>query len=289
MSDKIFAKKSHKRFNAHAAHVPSDENDLLISSINSLDLGWKADTCKLQKHHAQYGDHCEALSLAQTSSDSEEGAESEKLVIAKAFEHHENFAAAWEEAKKYQSFATADEIPDDQLPENFDWRNVKGVDFTNPHRDQGHCGSCYTVSFTQIAEMRLKLKYGQSMPRISPQYLMTCNYMNEGCDGGWPFFHGFLAENGYMVTEECAPYKGKTKGDTCANYENCVPHSKIVNTSFIGKGYGDASEKKIMKEVIRNGIVNGELQAPHVFSMYQSGVLTQSGIKQLHNHVLGLA
>jgi hypothetical protein len=44
------------------------------------------------------------------------------------------------------------EIPDSELPENFDWRNIKGVDFTNPHRDQGHCGSCYTVSFTQIAE-----------------------------------------------------------------------------------------------------------------------------------------
>ena len=56
LSDKAFAKasikKSHKRFNAHAEHVPSDENDLIISSINALDLGWKADTCKLQKHHA---------------------------------------------------------------------------------------------------------------------------------------------------------------------------------------------------------------------------------------------
>lgn len=47
---------------------------------------------------------------------------------------------------------------------------------------------------------------------------MTCNYMNEGCDGGWPFFHGLFAENGYMVADDCAPYLGKTKGDDCANY-----------------------------------------------------------------------
>jgi len=66
LSPKRLSKKSHKRFNAHAEHVPSDENDLIISSINALDLGWKADTCKLQKHHAQYGEHCEALNLAQT-------------------------------------------------------------------------------------------------------------------------------------------------------------------------------------------------------------------------------
>jgi len=25
--------------------------------------------------------------------------------------------------------------------------------------------------------------------------------MNEGCDGGWAIFHGFLAEHGHLVTE----------------------------------------------------------------------------------------
>ena len=43
---KSFARQSHKRFNAHKAHKPSDENDMLIQLINQLDLGWKADTCK---------------------------------------------------------------------------------------------------------------------------------------------------------------------------------------------------------------------------------------------------
>jgi len=137
--------------------------------------------------------------------------------------------------------------------------------------------------------MRLKLKYGKKQPILSPQFLMTCNYMNEGCDGGWPFFHGFMAENGHLVTEECAPYTGKTKGDSCSNYQQCEPHSKIDNTYFIGKGYGDSGEKKMMKEIMRNGLVNGELQAPHIFSMYQSGVLTKTGIKQLHKKVLSLA
>ena len=59
------------RFNAHHEHVPTDETDLLIEAINNLDLGWKADTCKYQKHHSKYGSHCEALSLAQTQSEEE--------------------------------------------------------------------------------------------------------------------------------------------------------------------------------------------------------------------------
>ena len=67
--------------------------------------------------------------------------------------------------KKYSS---ADKIPDEELTANWDWRDVKGVDFTSKHRDQGHCGSCYTVSFTQIVEQRLRMKYGRDMPLLSP-------------------------------------------------------------------------------------------------------------------------
>jgi hypothetical protein len=86
---------------------------------------------------------------------------------------------------------------------------------------------------------------------------MMCNYLNEGCDGGWSFFHGFLAENGYMVSEKCAPYKAKTKGDKCGNYEKCKPVARVKQSYFIGGAYGESSEKKMMKEILRNGIVNG--------------------------------
>jgi len=43
----------------HLEHKPSDEMDLMISAINDADLGWKADTCKYQKHHELYGKHCD--------------------------------------------------------------------------------------------------------------------------------------------------------------------------------------------------------------------------------------
>jgi hypothetical protein len=35
--------------------------------VNEADLGWKADTCKYQKHNKLYGKHCDQeLVLAQT-------------------------------------------------------------------------------------------------------------------------------------------------------------------------------------------------------------------------------
>ena len=73
------------RYNAHHEHVASDKSDLLISTINGLNIGWKADTCKYQTHHEKYGPHCEKqkVKLAQTSTDTEEsGAFSESPLLA---------------------------------------------------------------------------------------------------------------------------------------------------------------------------------------------------------------
>ena len=41
----------------------------------------------------------------------------------------------------------------------------------------------------------------------------------------------------------------------------------------------------MMKEIIRNGAVNGEMQAPRIFSLYNEGIFTSAGIKALHKQV----
>ena len=114
---------------------------------------------------------------------------------------------------------------------------------------------------------------------------MQCNYMNEGCDGGWSFFHGYLAENGYMVSEECAPYLGRTKGESCGKYEKCKPIADVKESYFIGGSYGASSEKKMMKEILRNGIVNGELNVPRVFSFYQQGILSNDHESKMSSYL----
>ena len=322
-------RQSTKRFNAHMEHVPSDETDAAISFINSQDFGWKADVCKLQKHHSDYGAHCDQQEqvLAQVSSFSdkdevklteakstsvanatstaaskettddskkhskkeakkeskEEKKEKKKPVFgddSKEFKKALEKVQSW--AKKYK---TAEEIPDDELPQTYDFTNIDGFDFTGPVRDQGACGSCYTVSFAQVVESRLKMKYGQEVPMLSSQYLMTCNYMNEGCDGGWSFFHGYLAENGHMVDEQCAPYLGKTKGEQCGQYAKCKPISRVQESYFIGGAYGQSSEERMMKEILRNGIVNGELNVPRVFSFYQQGILSNDHESKMSSYL----
>lgn len=81
----------------------------------------------------------------------------------------EGFKTALGKAQHYQKkYKTAEKIPDSELPVSIDFRNIDGYDFTNQVRNQAACGSCYTLAFVQALESRLKIKYGQSIPELSP-------------------------------------------------------------------------------------------------------------------------
>jgi hypothetical protein len=81
-----------KRSNPHHDHVPSDTMDLLIETINESDLGWKADVCKLQKHHHLYQSSCDE-EMVQLD------AESESELYA--FGDHPDFTNVLSEAQKF--------------------------------------------------------------------------------------------------------------------------------------------------------------------------------------------
>lgn len=124
--------------------------DLMITEINSSDFGWKADTCKLTKTNPLYGKHCDAINLAQSNDDSlldldEEGQSKDGFGDMNNATFKATLAKAQQWQKKYPNYL---DITDAELPESYDFRNLDGFDFTSKFRDQGHCGSCYTISFT---------------------------------------------------------------------------------------------------------------------------------------------
>ena len=150
---------------------------MLISAVNDLDLGWTADVCKYTKTHEKYGAHCDKpLTLAQVTDAEDDNTqidEDQPTSTKKEFgvPGDKDFAASQAKAQKFmKKYTNAQDIPDAELPEAHDFRDIDGYDYTSYFRDQGHCGSCYTISFTQVMEARLKLKYAMQPPMVSPNF-----------------------------------------------------------------------------------------------------------------------
>jgi hypothetical protein len=110
--------------------------------------------------------------------------------------------------------------------------------------------------------------------------------MTEGCEGGWPHFNAYFAENGHLVAEDCAPYKTSTATTKCSQFAHCQPVAKVKKSYDVGGAYGLSSEKQMMKEILRNGALNTEFQAPNIFATYEKGLVTAAGFQSLHQLAL---
>ena len=123
----------------------------------------------------------------------------------------------------------------------------------------------------------MKLKFGHlgDQPALSPQFMMQCNYMNEGCDGGWSIFHGFFAENAGLVTEKCAPYTARTKGHKCSDYKDCKPYARVTKSYYVNGYNFSPTEMQIRKEMLMYGPVTTEFKCNDDFQVYKSGIMVQ--------------
>ena len=180
------------------------------------------------------------------------------------------FEAAHKEIQKFQKYQSAAEIPDQEIPDNFDLRNISGVNYAGKVRDQGDCGSCYANAFIQVIENRLRMKYGLFVvPDLSVQQLVSCNYMTEGCKGGWGVMNGFFAENVPLVTEKCAPYVGQEA--QCKPFQlndQCKEVARVSRTYNV-----PSNEKSIQKEILKNGMVDIGWAFPMAAMNMKKGIL----------------
>lgn len=118
------------------------------------------------------------------------------------------------------------------------------------------------------------MKYGPNdVPDLSIQQLISCNYLTEGCNGGWGILNGFFAENVGLIKEECAPYEGQPS--KCGSLSQCEEVARVSSTYFVEK-----SETGIQKEILKNGMVDISMAFPQAAAHYKSGILSSHA--QLH-------
>ena len=169
------------------------------------------------------------------------------------------------------NFSSAAEISAQHIPDKYDLRDVGGVDYMGRQLNQGSCASCYTIAFVYLVENRLKLQ-NEFTDSISPQFLLDCNYLTEGCSGGWAINHGFFAEIGGLMPESCASYKASTYDSKCYEHSSCSPVARVTGSHYMK----DITVEKIQQEILYNGAVQTSWNPPYYFNSYVSGLLEPS-------------
>ncbi|XP_043547496.1 dipeptidyl peptidase 1 [Chiloscyllium plagiosum] len=170
----------------------------------------------------------------------------------------------------------------DTLPESWDWRNVDGVNYVTPVRNQGSCGSCYSFSSMGMLEARIRIQTNNTQtPILSPQQIVSCSQYSQGCDGGFPYLiAGKYAQDFGLVEEHCFPYVGM---DTpCTIKKSCYRYY-TSQYYYVGGFYGACNEAAMKLELVKNGPVSVAFEVYGDFMNYHGGIYHHTGLRDSFN------
>ncbi|KAG5893244.1 hypothetical protein JTB14_013405 [Gonioctena quinquepunctata] len=158
-------------------------------------------------------------------------------------------------------------IDQETLPEQFDWRIYGAV---TPVKDQSVCGSCWSFGTVGAIEGAYFLKNGGNLVRLSQQALIDCSwgFGNNGCDGGEDFraYQWMLKHGGIPTEEDYGPYLGQD--GYC--HANKVPKVATI-TGWINVTTNN--ENALRMALVNHGPISVAIDASHrTFSFYSNGV-----------------
>ncbi|KAM9853412.1 dipeptidyl peptidase 1 [Aulostomus maculatus] len=167
------------------------------------------------------------------------------------------------------------------VPERWDWRDVNGVNFVSPVRNQASCGSCYSFASMGMLEARIRILTNNSeSPVFSPQQVVSCSEYSQGCDGGFPYLIGKYIQDFGIVDESCFPYIGKDS--PCGVPQNCG-RVYTADYSYVGGFYGGCSEMAMMLELVKNGPMAVAFEVYPDFMHYKEGIYHHTSISDPYN------
>ncbi|XP_029141386.1 dipeptidyl peptidase 1 [Protobothrops mucrosquamatus] len=168
------------------------------------------------------------------------------------------------------------------LPESWDWRNVNGVNYVSPVRNQASCGSCYAFASMGMLEARIRILTNNSQtPTLSPQQVVSCSEYSQGCDGGFPYLiAGKYIQDFGIVEEACFPYKGT---DSPCTFKNDCYHYYTSNYYYVGGFYGGCNEAFMKLELIKHGPMAVAFEVYNDFMYYSGGIYHHTGLMDPFN------
>jgi cathepsin C len=168
------------------------------------------------------------------------------------------------------------------LPSSWDWRNVRGINFVSPVRNQESCGSCYSFASMGMLEARIRILTNNSQtPILSPQEVVSCSQYAQGCEGGFPYLiAGKYAQDFGVVEEACFPYTGTD--EPCKLKEDCFRYYSS-DYYYVGGFYGGCNEALMKLELVQHGPMAVAFEVHDDFLHYHSGIYHHTGLRDPFN------
>ncbi|KAG9335279.1 hypothetical protein JZ751_005459 [Albula glossodonta] len=155
-----------------------------------------------------------------------------------------------------------------RLPDHWDWRNVNGVNYVSPVRNQASCGSCYSFATMGMLESRIRIRTNNTQQPVF------------SCDGGFPYLIGKYIQDFGIVEESCFPYLGVDS--PCDVKPGCLRHY-TAEYHYVGGFYGGCNEAAMMAELVRDGPMGVAFEVYPDFMNYKEGIYHHTGLMDQFN------
>jgi C1A family cysteine protease len=154
---------------------------------------------------------------------------------------------------------------DGPLALTVDWRTKGAVTAV---KDQGQCGSCWAFSATEAIESYFFLR-SKSLVELSPQQITSCDKVDGGCNGGWPYrAYEYVKSAGGMELSRDYPYtSGSGQTGTCK-----FVSSKVVSGTAL-TGYTSIQKSETQLQTALNNGPASVCVAADAFQSYRGGIL----------------
>jgi len=166
------------------------------------------------------------------------------------------------------------------LPVNFDGRTA-WPGCIHAVLDQGDCGSCWAFAASESLSDRFCIhSQGKINVTLSPQNLLSCEFMNLECDmGSLPFWAwGFMQETG-IATLDCVPYvSGGGYVPSCTDDSKSCPGGgqfklyKAANYTQVGSFWEPSTHVESIMRALLQGPVDATFNVWADFESYSGGV-----------------